>query len=60
MNKQIKITDILLIIVAIMLVINTFLHLSPKKVEADTFKVDDCITTKPTDRPSAFLHVVTH
>jgi len=60
MNKEIKTTDILLCIITILLLINTFLHLSPRKVEADTFKVDDCITTKPTDRPAAFMHVVTH
>jgi hypothetical protein len=60
MINRLETRDILLFIIAVMLVINTFLHFSPRKLEADTFKVDDCITVKPDARPAAYLHVVTH
>jgi len=58
--KNIGIRDILLVLVLIMLVVNTWVNLKPKKVEADTFRIDDCITSQPEDKPASYLHVVTH
>ncbi|MFH0855799.1 MAG: hypothetical protein V1869_04760 [Candidatus Omnitrophota bacterium] len=59
-KRELEIRDILLFLIAIMLVINTFINLQPKMVEAETFRLDDCITSKPDDKPAAYLHVVTH
>lgn len=59
-KKELEIRDLLLFIIAITLIINTFLSLRLRKAEADTFKTDDCITYKITDKPSAYLHVVSH
>lgn len=60
MNKRFEVRDALLFLIAIMLTINTFINLQPKKAEADTFRLDDCITTRPDGKPAAYLHVVTH
>lgn len=59
-RKELDVRDILLFLVMIMLIINTFLNLRPKKAEADTFRLDSCITSKPEEKPAAYLHVVTH
>lgn len=60
MKKELDVRDILLFLVMIMLIINTFFNLRPKKAEADTFRLDSCITSKPEDKPAAYLHVITH
>ena len=60
MNKGLEVRDILLFLITIMLTINTFISLQPKRIEAETFKLDDCITSKTDDRPAAYLHVVSH
>ena len=60
MRKELEARDILLLLVTIMLIINTFLNLRPKKAEADTFRLDSCITTNPEEKPATYLHVVTH
>ena len=52
--------DVLLFLILIMLVVNTLINLPIKRSEAETFKLDDCVTLQPTDKPSAYLHVVTH
>ena len=60
MKRELEVRDILLFLITIMLTINTFLNLQPKRVEAETFRLDDCITAQSTDKPAAYLHVVTH
>lgn len=60
LKKIPELRDILLFLVTIMLLINTFINLQPRRVEADTFRLDDCITAKPDNKPSAYLHVVSH
>lgn len=57
-KKELEIRDILLFLIVVMLGINAFINLKPQRVEADTFKLDDCITTKPDGKPAAYLHVV--
>ena len=59
-RKRLEVRDILLFLITIMLTINTFINLHPKRVEAETFRLDDCITAKLDDRPAAYLHVITH
>lgn len=60
MKKELDVKAVLLFLIAIMLILNTFLNLQPKRVEAETFRLDDCITTKADDKPAAYLHVITH
>jgi len=60
MKKQIELRDALLALALIMLAINMFSNLRVRKADAETFKLDDCITTSPGDKPNAYLHVVTH
>ncbi|OGX46539.1 MAG: hypothetical protein A3G38_04680 [Omnitrophica WOR_2 bacterium RIFCSPLOWO2_12_FULL_51_8] len=52
--------DVLLLLVLLMLAVNAFLSLRPRKLEAETFKLDDCITARPSEKPAAYLHVVSH
>lgn len=59
-RKELEARDILLFLITIMLLVNTFLNLHPKKAQADTFRLDSCITSKPEEKPAAYLHVVTH
>lgn len=59
-RKELEVRDMLLFLITIMLTINTFINLQPKRIEAETFKLDDCITNKPEDKPAAYLHVVAH
>jgi hypothetical protein len=60
MRKEWETRDILLFLILIILGLNILFNLSLKKLEAETFKLDDCITAQPTDKPAAYLHVVTH
>ena len=59
-RKELEARDILLFLVTIMLIINTFLNLRPQKAEAETFRLDSCVTSSPEEKPAAYLHVVTH
>ena len=60
MKKEWEKRDMLLFLIVIMLGINIMLNLPIKKLNAETFKLDDCITTRMGDRPTAYLHVITH
>lgn len=60
MNKPWEVRDILLLLILIMLAVNILISLPIKKLEAETFKLDNCITSNSADKPSAYLHVVTH
>lgn len=60
MKKEWEKRDVLLFLIVIMLGINIMLNLPIKKLNAETFKLDDCITARITDRPAAYVHVVTH
>jgi hypothetical protein len=54
MNKR----DLILFLILVALVIDILAHLPLGSLNAETFKLDDCITSSPTDKPAAFLHVV--
>ena len=54
------ITNILLAVIAVLLFLNLLAKAPLTKVEADTFKLDSCITERPGDKPAAYVHVVTH
>lgn len=57
--KSMTVTNFLLALIAILLLANLLVKLPVSKVEAETFKLDDCITAKPGDKPAAYVHVVT-
>ena len=58
--QKMKITDWLLLLVLLALIINILLKIPVSKATADTFRLDDCITSQPDDKPAAYLHVVNH
>lgn len=58
--KRVTITNFLLALIALLLLANLILKPPSSKVEAETFKLDDCITTNPGEKPAGYVHVVTH
>jgi hypothetical protein len=60
MKKGLELRDMLSILLLIMLIVNAFLSLRPQKAVAETFRLDDCITSELKDKPAAYLHVVAH
>ena len=57
--NRFEMRDYLTLTAVILLFVNIFL-VSAGHVKADTFRLDDCITANPGDKPAAYLHVVTH
>ena len=60
MGKKWEIRDVLLLLILGLLAANTFLGLPIRKSEAETFRLDSCITSNPADKPNAYVHVVSH
>ena len=58
--KNLTVTNILLAIIALFLLANLLIKFPTAKVEADTFKLDSCITERPGDKPAAYVHVISH
>ncbi len=58
--KSTAMTNLLLALIALLLLANLLVKLPVAKVEAETFKLDDCITSKPGDKPAGYVHVVSH
>ncbi len=56
--RSAAVTNFLLALIAVLLLANLLVKLPAAKVEAETFKIDDCVTAKPGDRPAGFVHVV--
>jgi len=54
------VTNALLAIIAVLLLLNLLAKGPVPGAEADTFKLDDCITSKAGDRPAGYVHVVSH
>lgn len=57
---KIKTTDILLFLILLSFLANILIKGPITKATAETFKLDDCITPQPTDKPAAYLHVISH
>jgi len=55
-----KMTNILLLLIFLSLTAMALLLLPPREVSAETFKLDDCITVGPYEKPQAYLHVIMH
>ncbi|HRZ66608.1 MAG TPA: hypothetical protein P5521_00585 [Candidatus Omnitrophota bacterium] len=58
--KSTVVTNALLAIIAVLLFLNLLAKGPVPGAEADTFKLDDCITSKAGDRPAGYVHVVSH
>jgi len=56
--KDGAVTNFLLALIAVLLLANLLVRFPDAEVEAETFKMDDCVTAKPGDRPAGFVHVV--
>ncbi len=57
---SLRVTNVLLLVIAGALLVHLGLALVNQPVIAETFRLDTCITDRPSDRPAAYLHVVTH
>lgn len=56
-----KTTNVLLFLILIALILNLLSSFLPvKPVEAETFRLDNCVTVKKSNKPAAYLHVVAH
>lgn len=58
--KSRELTNDLLMVIAVLLLIHLGLALTHPSAEAETFRLDACITDRPGEKPGAYLHVVTH
>lgn len=55
-----RVTNGLLLVIALSLLAHLGLALTQQPVAAETFRLDTCITDRPSERPAAYLHVVAH
>ena len=55
-----RLTNALLLVIAAALLTHVGFVLGARTVEAETFRLDACITDRPGDKPGAYLHVVVH
>lgn len=55
-----RLTNALLLIIALALAARLGLALAESPAVAETFKLDSCITQTLNEKPIAYLHVVTH
>ncbi len=53
-------TNWLLLGILLALLGNLALKMGAGEALAETFQLDSCITQKPNEKPSTYLHVVTH
>lgn len=56
--KGTAVTNILLAIIAVLLLLNLIAKAPLERANADTFKLDNCITEKAGEKPAAYVHVV--
>ena len=57
---KLKTTDILLFLILLSLLLNLLIKIPLPRAIAETFKLDNCITSEASDKPAAYLHVVLH
>jgi hypothetical protein len=55
-----RLTNGLLFIVAVALVAHLGLRFTERPLMAETFKLDACVTERPSEKPASYLHVVMH
>ena len=55
-----RVTNGLLFSIALALLVHLVLAFSDRRIGAETFQLDSCITQRPSDQPAGYLHVVVH
>ena len=55
-----RVTNFLLLVIAGVLSIHLILSLAGRCALAETFRLDTCVTDKPSEKPGSYLHVVMH
>lgn len=58
--SSLRATNLLLFVITLALLAHLGLVLVNQPAVAETFRLDTCITDRPSERPAAYLHVVTH
>ena len=58
--NSLRATNWLLLAILLGLLCDVGLRLAERPAAAETFQLDQCITPTPGDKPSGYLHVVTH
>ncbi len=58
--NDLRATNWLLVGILIALVAHLGVRLGVAPAIAETLRLDNCITSKPNDKPAAYVHVVTH
>ena len=56
---NVRVTNWLLVGILVVLLLQ-MLGRSEPVAQADTFLIDNCVTSKPSETPQQYLHVVTH
>lgn len=57
---DVRTTNWLLLGILLALLGHVAIRLGPAPALAETLRLDNCITTFPQDKPSGYVHVVTH
>lgn len=60
MKKKWERRDILLLLIFVALCLDMITRLPVSKCIAETFELDKCVTTTPSEKPGGYVHVVTH
>lgn len=55
-----RLTNALLAVIALALLGHLGLELLNESLQAETFRLDDCVTLRPSEKPASYLHVVMH
>ena len=55
-----RMTNWLLLGIFLILLTRLIIDVVPQSVLAETFRLDQCITNFPNDKPASYVHVVTH
>lgn len=55
-----RLTNLLLLVIALALLAHLGVALTNQPVGAETFRLDSCITDRPSEKPSAYVHMVMH
>lgn len=57
---SLRVTNLLLLVIAAALLAHLGLAWMNQPAGAETFRLDSCITERPSEKPGSYLHVVTH
>lgn len=58
--RESRLTQGLLFVIAVGVLAHLVLALVDQPLRAETFRLDQCITDRPGERPAAYVHVIVH